>query len=290
MREAAAFPVTERRGVRAKWVRLALAGAVALLIVATLVRYGANQPGADEPPPVPELAATLVVNGLPSGTKVELDGRVASGPRLQLAAGRHALRLTAPGFVPMDTVLDIVAGTRLSFAFNGTPAEPPAGPPTTLTGTLHVRRLPSNGTITVDGKPMSGTSLALAAGEHRVRMEAPGYTSFEHTVTVAAGKSQALTFGGRPIDVEPSPGQTPQPPPLPSTSTPGVLLLRVRPFAKVFVDDRLATEDAMLVRSLSAGQHRLRFEKDGYVTLDSTIEILAGDTLKIAFVLEPRAR
>lgn len=264
--------------VRRRWTSRAIAGGVAVVALLLLARWGTRSSETDEPPPPPPLPSTLVVSGLPDGGTMEVDGQLVSGPRVEIPAGAHALRLTAPGYVSMDTVVQLVAGTSQTIAFTATPSEPQ---PQVL-GTLVLSRLPAEGTVRIDGVRTSGTRFELPAGRHTIRVEASGYTSFERTVNIVGGERQTLIFAGQRIAAN-----EPPKPPEPIRAR-GVLLLRVRPFAKIFVDGSLAAEDAMLVRTLSVGTHRLRFEKDGYLTRDSTVEITEGDTLKVAIVLEPR--
>ena len=64
-------------------------------------------------------------------------------------------------------------------------------------------------------------------------------------------------------------------------------MLRVRPFARVFVDGAFKTEDELLVLSVREGRHLLRFEKPGHVTLEAAVTVTAGDTLKKSFTIRP---
>lgn len=67
-------------------------------------------------------------------------------------------------------------------------------------------------------------------------------------------------------------------------------MLRVRPFAKVFVDGALRSEDEeLVVISIGEGRHALRFEKRGYVTLEASVTVTAGDTLKKLFTIQPES-
>ena len=137
-------------------------------------------------------------------------------------------------------------------------------------GTLVVRQRPSDGTVRIDGRQVSGSRFELDSAVHRVVLEAPGFT-LDTAVRVIPGRTATLAFAA--------------PPPKPRVQ--GALMLRVRPFAKIFVDGRLAAEDELLVLPLLEGEHRLRIEKAGFATVDTTVVVAPRDTIKKLFTLKP---
>jgi hypothetical protein len=67
-------------------------------------------------------------------------------------------------------------------------ATPP--PPRVATGTLVLSgTLPPRSRVTVDRRPVRGTSIALQPGLHRVDIAAPGYQPYNFTVTIAANQT-----------------------------------------------------------------------------------------------------
>jgi hypothetical protein len=226
-------------------------------------------------PPLPPTrvdSGTLVVSRLPSGAVLYVDGVRASGNSVVVEVGQHSVRLEVPGVPARDTLVQVTANATTSFELRIDPPQPPAIP----RGTLVVRQRPADGTIRIDGRRVSGSRFVLDAGRHAVSLEAPGFF-LDTVVQVVAGRTEALAFAAT----------APSPPPAPPRGR-GALMVRVRPFAKIFVDGRLAAEDELLVTSLPEGQHRLRFEKAGFATLDTSIVIAAGDTVKRLFTLQPR--
>jgi serine/threonine protein kinase len=223
-------------------------------------------------PPPPPAVGTFVVQRLPAGGTLRIDGAVASGTHHSLSPGQHTIQLEAPGFVAVDTTVLVTAGDTSTLAYSGRRVEPP--PP--VNGTLVVRGLPAGGTIRVDGTVARGTRLTLEPGRHTVQLEASGFTTHEATVVVAAGATSNLTFTGRRIISDPPP----EPP-----KAPGFLMLRVQPFAKIYVDGRFIVEDEVLRRQLPAGRHTLRFELDGFQTKDTTITVGSGETLRLVFAM-----
>jgi len=149
------------------------------------------------------------------------------------------------------------------------------GAPVERRGTIVVQRLPAGGTIRIDGVTTSGPRITLDPGRHTVRLEAVDYRPMDTVVVVTAGSTGTITFRGSRVNR-----------PVITTESTGTLMIRVGPFAKIFVDGRLAVEDVQLIRQLSAGTHRIRFEKDGFQMKDTTIVITAGDTIRRVFRLE----
>lgn len=59
---------------------------------------------------------------------------------------------------------------------------------------VEVKSNPDGADITVDEKYMGSTpsTLKLAAGDHKVKLEKPGFKSWERTLTVSAGASATV--------------------------------------------------------------------------------------------------
>ena len=62
--------------------------------------------------------------------------------------------------------------------------------------------------------------------------------------------------------------------------------MRVQTFAKVIVDGTFKSEDELVVMSENEGCHARRSENRGDVTLEVSVNITAGDTLKRLFTLQ----
>jgi len=63
----------------------------------------------------------------------------------------------------------------------------------------------------------------------------------------------------------------------------------VTPWAYVFVDGSSRGPRREGTDTLAPGPHRLRFERDGFVPLDTVVTLQAGKELLLKFRLTPRA-
>lgn len=283
---------TARRGAsplgNARWVWFSPA-IVAVLVTACLLLLR-DRPQAAQPAPT-VAQGTLVVDSIPFGAQLFVDDSPVRGPRLVIAAGTHRVRVDAPGFVTFDTALTVVSASVSTVVFAAEKlaavpfnsvvrSEPDAAPPKARRGALVIAGLPAGGRTFVDGRVQSGSRLNLEPGRHRVRLEAAGFLPVESVVDVREGLTSRIVFVTRRDESRAAP-------PPPAASAFGVLMLRVRPFARVFVDGAFRSEDELLVLSVQEGRHVLRFEKAGYVSLDATVTVTAGDTLKKSFTIQP---
>jgi len=67
----------------------------------------------------------------------------------------------------------------------------------------------------------------------------------------------------------------------------GVLAVDSRPTgAKVFLDDKLIGTTPLMVPSVTAGDHAVRFELDGYRHWSSSIRIVAAESQRVTASLE----
>jgi hypothetical protein len=206
-------------------------------------------------------------------------------------AGQGSKKAAAPEAAKPDSV----AATPVASA--PAPAAAPVAP-----ARITVTGLPRGGSVSVDGRTQPGQSFDLADGQHQVVMQAPGYESASMSVTATAGKPQRLAFTGRPL---PQPARTAQRPPQqtppaqparPSVvvATPagpggkGVLQVRVNPWANISVDGVDFPAKTGIVDTLLPGAHSVRFERDGFITLDTVITVKAGDQSRLNIRLTPK--
>lgn len=155
-----------------------------------------------------------------AGTQLAISARSNVTPREDIEAMRRRIEAGARG--------------------GGRPHPPPPKPqlPTSQTAQLGVSTEPVGARILVDGQ-VRGTSplgpLVVTAGEHTVRVEAPGYTPNERTVTLRAGEPFHLdltlaalpSMPTQPPGPEPTAtlaaGPSPRPTSAPPTATPNEL-------------------------------------------------------------------
>ncbi len=89
--------------------------------------------------------------------------------------------------------------------------------------------------------------------------------------TPAAEGPEAVTTPARP-----APTQAQQTPPTPEPQT-ATLLLILNVAARIHIDDVFIIEGAMRSEILGTGTHRIRLERDGFVTLDTLINFHVGE-------------
>ena len=221
------------------WWRQPRVAAAAVVLVA-LVGGGALLSRSSLPSASAEAPGTLTVTTNPAGVPVVIDGepRGVTPLTLELAPGRHELRLAANGGNARVIPLTITAGGTVSQSIE----LPSAGP---QTGQLTVRTEPSGARVTIDGMAQGQTPLTLeglTAGNHTVVL-ANDVSSVTHEVTVQPGATASLVV---PMS------STPQNAPVSgwiSVSAPAEL--------QVYEDTRLlgtSRSDRIMV---SAGRHEL---------------------------------
>jgi hypothetical protein len=137
------------------------------------------------------------ITTLPSGADVWFDGTyVGHSPLVvdALAAGRHGLTLTKPGWNTVETAVVVSGGTLATSSTRLAPGNHGAGP--NEPGTLVVRGVPPGGTVAVDGAPPSASreARAMAAGSHQVVVDAAGART-TRTFTIVPGTTTGLVFG-----------------------------------------------------------------------------------------------
>jgi serine/threonine protein kinase len=168
--------------------RAALIGTGVAVVLALIVGLVATSKRG--PARVVEGAITLRSN--PPGAAVVLDGRATtwSTPVVldHLSLGPHRLRLThvERGAYEREVTLSAEDSTP---TLDVTLPPPPGG--------LTVRVEPPDARVTVDGAPLplvegAGTAPELAAGSHRVRVEAAGYVAREVPAEITAGETSEL--------------------------------------------------------------------------------------------------
>jgi predicted Ser/Thr protein kinase len=190
-------------------------------------------------------------------------------------------------------------------------AEPPPLVSAPSTGRITVTNLPAGGTITALGERRAA-SFELPPGEHLVELRATGYQAQRTPVTVRAGAEITLPFvasriqaatrepseAGRQADPPPNRATEParQPAdtnpavtaPAPATRAMATFLIAVRPAAQVFIDGQPFGERTRFQHEAQAGvPHLLRFARDGYVTLDTTVTLGPGARQVVNIALRP---
>jgi hypothetical protein len=255
-------------------------------VIPMLSQRGAGAPGGAEsgtetgptdigPPQLPPAMATIELRDLPPEATVQVDGRAINGPAFEVEAGSHTVRVEAAGYVARESEVTVAEGERMALSLPL--VQMPETPAAPTTGRITVAELPSGGSVYIDGQRRTGTNFVLRAGRHIVRMTAPQYESVTDTVRLTAGERVRLVFSGRRTQADTQ-----------AAAQPAILQLRINPWANVFIDNESLGANSRLVDTLTAGQHVLRFERDGFMPKDTTIVLQPGQELRINIRLTPR--
>jgi serine/threonine-protein kinase len=199
--------------------------------------------------------------------------------------------------VAQDTSGGAASGSRPSTAlpFSTQPAREVA-PRQPANGRLTISGLPTQGTVFIDDQLRDGTSFTLPAGVHVVGLAAPGYTRESHAVEIKPGESVQLRFAAASVVSDSARAGEPTQRGGPQTVLPraaatqrGVLVLRTTGgWARIHVDNVLRREGTSHRDTLLAGDHQVRLEREGYVTIDTTVTVRAGETALVTVTMRPR--
>ncbi len=195
----------------------------------------------------PPVTGRLMIAGLPPGGTVIIDGERRVGSSFELPAGTHTVRLLAPGFQPtQDTTITLRGGERVRLAFTGTPVPSQSPSPVVPEERLRAQRS-LTGRIRVPATANPGERAPPA-------------------------ERQAQPPGG----VQPGP----------TAVQTGILVIRtVGGWAKIYVNGALRRQGTSHRDSLPPGMHTLKIEREGYVTIDTTVTLQAGETKVVTITM-----
>jgi archaellum component FlaG (FlaF/FlaG flagellin family) len=101
-----------------------------------------------------------------------VDGNGVKGNAVQVVPGSHQVRVLAPGYQPYETTVNVNQSMTVNVALQ----------PTLLT--LSVSVDVKNYFFFVDGQSVKGNAVQVVPGNHQVKVQSPGYISYETTVSV----------------------------------------------------------------------------------------------------------
>jgi outer membrane biosynthesis protein TonB len=144
----------------------------------------------------------------------------------------------------------------------------------------------------------SGATDDSTVGGGETPTTQPAVSAPTQTVTQAPAQAPAQTQAEEP-EPEPEPRQVPtrqptqqpsrpppttQPAPAPQPAT-GRLTVQAQPFGRVFVDGRDIGDSPIANYELPVGRHILEIRKEGYQTVQDTVDIQVGATLRKSYRL-----
>ncbi|MBK9001890.1 MAG: PEGA domain-containing protein [Myxococcales bacterium] len=207
---------------------------------------------------------------------VEVDGvRVAklplSGP-LKVTSGARVVGVVAPGHIPERREVTIAGGAKLKLAFELAPMQG-------RIAQLAVKTNVPGAGVFVNGRAVGKTPLAatltLAPGNHIVELRRPGYVTARRGVNLGEG-----AYGEVSLDLAEDPATR--------TAEGGRLALDLSEGDASYSIDGVPRGKYTASILLPAGPHLLRVERDGFESVQRTIEVgRAGVTTTVRIALEP---
>jgi len=174
---------------RSPWPTVAATVAVVAVLVAAAVWWFARPaPKVAAPPiPPPPVAGQVVVETVPPGATVEVDGAVRGTTPVTLALkpGEYRLAVRLAGFRPVEEAVAVAAESEVqrSYTLEVAPAS------------LAIASEPAGAAVTLDGEAVGETPVALesvAPGSHRIVLTHKGYYPYESAIDLVAGQSLDL--------------------------------------------------------------------------------------------------
>jgi len=236
----------------------------------------------------------LTLASTPGGAAVIVDGMslgitsTTASEWLPLAPGSHTVRLTLDGYRDYSANVTIVNGVLTPIAPVLEKTTSDIDVPPSATGSLQITTAPGGAAVSVDGTPKGATPLnvpGLGAGSHTVTLTKAGYTDYQGTLTLSAGKTTLLniTLVAAPITTTTTP-TSPQVPSettsLPATQAPsgtGNLTVQSTPAgANVYLDGEKMGTTPVRVPGVAPGTHRLLLTLQGYNDISQPVEITGG--------------
>jgi hypothetical protein len=155
--------------------------------------------------------------------------------------------------------------------------------PEPVEGRLLIRSTPAGATAFVDGRRVGRTPVTLRdidRGAHTVRVVHEGYAAGERRVTITAGRpSQSLTFSLSRMQAA-APVRS-------AADAPSPLTVESRPSgARVSVDGRVAGRTPLTLDAVTAGDHPVILELDGYRRWASSVRVVPGAPARVRASLE----
>jgi hypothetical protein len=173
-------------------------------------------PGNDEP-------ASLSISFEPAQAMLYIDGMPKSGVspfRIELAEGKHTVRVEAPGHVAVSKSLDLAAGNNYDMSVSLSREQ--------RVGRVDIVSSPAGAQVLIDGDvkgttPMMGLSLEPGR-EYTVAVRAAGYEGYSTKIVPVDGKKQSVsaTLKAEPAKVA---SATPTPAPVAKAPAPAAAAL-----------------------------------------------------------------
>jgi hypothetical protein len=211
-------------------------------------------------------AVLVVLIGVTVFVLMRGNGQSAGGGETAARDGERAAPQTTPTPPPTPPAPETHGTGTTGETGRPTPPAPAA------TGSIEVATVPTSARISVDGAAQSKRSNAtlggIAAGDVEVRVEKDGYLPQTRTVRVPADGTVRASF-----TLEPNP------------NVPGVLEIRVSPYATYYIDDQqVATNVGTTRQQVRPGIHSIRAVHPAFDPHEwKNIRVEPGKTVALSF-------
>ena len=198
----------------------------------------------------------VAVRILVNGTEVDSERGLAQN----ISAGRKRITIESERYLPFSKEVEIegLDNTQI-FKANLRPAW----------ANVHITSSPAGATVSVEGQVLGTTPLTteLIQGDRLVEISLPDHKTAELTVPVTAGVDQTL----QTVDLN---------------AADGLLRIVSSPQgASITVDGEYRGQTPMDLALSPNKQHELRFFKDGYRSVERSIDVRPGDTQELNVML-----
>ena len=139
---------------------------------------GSAQPAVDR-------KTILSIDSPTPGALISIDGAEGAPPQVdaEVTPGRHTIKVTAPGFIEQEFVMQALQGQTEAETYALEEA------PVSL-----VLTIPSGATVHIDGRDQGESSkLSVAPGRHFLSISKSGYQSFGKLIEAQGGETRAFT-------------------------------------------------------------------------------------------------
>jgi len=260
------------------------AGALVALVLGFLaIRFAGEASRLREAgPSAPAVAvprpSTVVVVTDPAGAEVSVAGQSSRNSPATfegLPSGPVQVRVAKEGYRPQERTVEVREGaTTVTDLLVLNPVAPAAGP----TGWLYVRTRPVGAQVSLPGLPAGTAPLLLRdlpAGSARVSVRLDGYLPIDRVVEIKPGEDSVVDLSLQPA-----------PPP----ARRGALNITTDPAgAEILIDGKPAQASPTTLQDLAPGKVTLTIRRNGYESVEQTVEVRAGETLTVPRIsLKPK--
>ncbi len=209
----------------------------------------------------------------------------AAAPAAQAAPAKPPVATTtvdvpppARAELPPEAALPAPAPSRPA---SGVTSAPPAR--SAPEGRLLIRSTPADAAVAINGEPRGKTPLTLRnlpPGSYTIHVTRNGFAAADRRVRLTERRpSESIEISLKP--------EAPATTPTAGGETTGGLTVESRPpGARVFMNDRLIGSTPLAIPGLPVGPATVRIEMDGYQTWVTTINVSAGQQLRVGASLD----